>query len=190
MVAAADVKNDGIVRIVSSAVGVLSADASHIELEPELRMHTWRNGHVITESIAFLHNMIKSRSFAVGDIDGDGLSEVVVGTRALGEAPSIETLLLAYRFDATSSQWIAETLDRSGPLGFHAVAVADVDGNGTLHVIASDDGAGRVSVYRRGDSGWNRQVIYSSDGAIFCSGIHLIDPVLEAGQQLSASAAR
>jgi hypothetical protein len=159
--------------IVSSAVGVLD-EADALVRPPEVRVHTWRDGTVKTERLATLHGMIKSRSFAVADVDGDGHAEVVVGTRALGGPTQPETALYVFHRDVATQSWVPETIDTSGPLGFHTVATLDIDGDGRAEVIASDDGRGCFKVYRKTDHGWRSEIIYSTDTEIFSSGVHLL----------------
>jgi len=130
---------------------------------------------VVCEAIGTLENMIKSRSFAAGDIDGDGRTALAVGTRALGAAGLEETALFVYRFDPIVRAWQRETVDTSGPLGFHCVAIGDVDGDGRLEIIASDDWRGEIKIYKRRDNGWQRTTVYAAGGPIFCSAIHLIE---------------
>jgi hypothetical protein len=169
------VKGDGITRIISSAVGVFHPETGRVDPEPELRMYTLEGCRAACEPIGTLENMIKSRSFAAGDIDGNGRTAVVVGTRALGSAGFETTCLFVYRFDPNEQEWSRETLDTSGSFGFHCVAIADVDGDGRCEVVASDDGRGLIKVYRRQSDGWQREVVYDANGPIFCSAIHLIE---------------
>jgi hypothetical protein len=138
-------------------------------------MYTVTGRHAVCEPIDTLENMIKSRSFAAGDIDGNGRTALVVGPRALGITGLETGCLFFYRFDHAAQAWGRETLDTSGPLGFHFVAVADVDGDGQLEIVASDDGRGLIKLYKRLDNGWKREIIYDARGAIFCSSIHLIE---------------
>ncbi|MBX9776680.1 MAG: VCBS repeat-containing protein [Xanthobacteraceae bacterium] len=175
MVAVADVKNDGVKRIVSSAVGVVRQGSDHIVLEPELRFYTLTGGRVVCEPIATLENMIKSRSFAAGDIDDNGRTALIVGTRATGAVGLNTTALFIYRFDPQTLTWHRETIDTSGPLGFHCVAVGDIDGDGRREVIASDDGRGEIKVYKKNPSGWQSTIVYAARTPIFCSAIHLIE---------------
>lgn len=175
MVAVADVKNDGVKRIVSSAVGIVQPNSNQVISEPELRLYTFTGESVVCEAIGTLENMIKSRSFAAGDIDGDGRTALAVGTRALGAAGLEETALFVYRFDPIVRAWQRETVDTSGPLGFHCVAIGDVDGDGRLEIIASDDWRGEIKIYKRRDNGWQRTTVYAAGGPIFCSAIHLIE---------------
>jgi len=175
MVAVADVKNDGVNRILSSAVGVVQPGSTLIDPEPELRMYTLTGSRAVCQPIGTLENMIKSRSFAAGDIDGHGRIAFVVGTRALGSAGFETTYLFVYRFNHNTQAWERETLDTSGPLGFHCVTIADIDGDGRSEIIASDDGRGQIKLYKRRGNGWEREIIYATNGMIFCSAIHLIE---------------
>jgi hypothetical protein len=175
MVAVADVKDDGVNRIISTAVGVLQPGPGCIDPQPELRMYTLTGNCVAYEPIGALEKMIKSRSFAAGDIDGNGRSAIVVGTRALDVAGLDTACLFAYRFDDTKQAWERETLDTTGSFGFHCVLIADVDGDGRSEIIASDDGRGLIKLYKRQGNRWQRNVIYDANGAIFCSAIHLIE---------------
>jgi len=175
MVAVADVKDDGIRQIISSAVGVVDPTTGLIDPQPELRMYKLTGTSALYEPIATLENMIKSRSFAAGDIDGSGRTSLVVGTRALGSRGLATTHLFAFRFDAATQAWRRETLDTSGPLGFHCVLIADLDGDGRAEVVASDDGRGLIKLYRKREHEWRHQVIHAAKGPIFCTAIQVID---------------
>ena len=74
-----------------------------------------------------------------------------------------------------SENW--ETLDTSGPLGFHCVAIGDFDGDGRCEILASDDGRGQIKLYKKlGAMGGTVTVVYEAKGGvIFCSAIHRID---------------
>jgi FG-GAP-like repeat len=174
MVAVADVRGDGISRIISSAVGVFQPEADCINPQPELRMYTLTGTSIAKERIGTLENMIKSRSFAVGDVDGDGRTALVVGTRALGIAGLKTTFLFIYRYDQNTHAWERETLDTSGPFGFHCVTIADIDGDGRSEIIASDDGRGLIKLFKKKGRGWQHDIIYAAKGAIFCSAIHAV----------------
>lgn len=175
MVAVADVKNDGVARIIGSAVGVVEPESGRVVGEPELRLYTLHGEQAVREPIGILENMIKSRSFAAGDIDGTGRNALVVGTRAPGLAGRDKTCLYAYRFDDRSGTWEQEALDHSGAFGFHCVAIADVDGDGQLEIIASDEERGEIKLYQREGTGWRKDVIYAAEGPIFCTALHWLE---------------
>ena len=175
MVAVADLKGNGVNCIVSSAVGVLHPESGRIDPEPELRMHTVTGSRPTGEPIGTLENMIKSRSFAAGDIDHDGRTALVVGTRALGVAGLERSCLYVFRFDFGTQAWERETLDTSGQLGFHCVTIADVDGDGRAEIVASDDERGQIKLYKRQGDGWQRKTLHAANGPILCTAIHLVD---------------
>jgi hypothetical protein len=138
-------------------------------------MYTLTERRAACQPIDTLENMIKSRSFAAGDIDGNGRTALVVGTRALGGAGFETTCLYVYRFDHNMQAWERETLDTSGSFGFHCVTIADVDGDGRSEIIASDDGRGLIKLYKRQGNGWQKEIIHAANGVIFCSAIHLVE---------------
>jgi hypothetical protein len=175
MVAVADLKDDGVNRIVSCAVGVVSPESGCTDPEPELRAYTLVGGRAVCEPIGTLENMIKSRSFAAGDVDHNGRTALVVGTRALGVAGLETTCLYIFRFDHSTQAWERETLDTSGQLGFHCVIVADVDGDGLAEIVASDDERGQIKLYKREGDGWQRKTLHAANGPILCTAIHLVD---------------
>lgn len=157
-------------RVVSCAVGVRDAERQRIDPAPALRMHTLApDGAVTHETIDVLEGAINCRSIAIGDIDGDGVNELVVGTRSLAFADYGKTFLYAYKHNPASSTWERTTIDTSEPLGFRSVALADLDGNGQLAVIASDDGKGLIKAYRFRSGAWQAETILSRPNFIFCT---------------------
>jgi hypothetical protein len=166
----------GVQQAVSCAVGVHDRENQRIDPEPVLQMHTLNaDGTVKHETIGVLERAIKSRSLVIGDIDGDGENELVLGTRSLGFADYGETFLYVFKYDATAGAWTRQTLDTSEPLGFHCVTLADLDGDGRLAIIASDDGKGEIKAYRFRDGAWQTEVILSRPNFLFVNAMHMID---------------
>ena len=163
-------------RVVSCSVGVHDSEQQRIDPEPVLRMHTiGLNGAVTSETIGVLEKAIMCRSMAIGDIDGDGENELVVGTRSLAFGDYGKTFLYAYKYDPATAAWTRTTLDTSEPLGFRSLILADLDGDGRLAVIASDDGKGQIKTYRFRDGAWQTEVILSRPNFIFCTAMGMVD---------------
>jgi hypothetical protein len=166
----------GVRQAVSCAVGVHDREQQRIDPEPVLQMHALNaDGSVKRETIGVLERAIKSRSLVIGDIDGDGENELVLGTRSLGFADYGETFLYVFKYDAAAGAWARQTLDTSEPLGFHCVTLADLDGDGRLAIIASDDGKGLIKAYRFREGGWQSEVILSRPNFLFVNAMHMID---------------
>lgn len=171
MVAVAPINGADVPQVISCTVGTVSPASDAVTYEPELRLYTLAGDGVETETIETLTGMIKSRSFAVGDVDQDGRSELVVGTRAVEIQGLGGTALYLYRRD--DAGWRRETLDTSGPLGFHCVAIGDVDGDGRDEVVASDDARGQIKMYKKTADGWAVTVLHDAGVEIFCAAIHI-----------------
>ncbi|MCW7540102.1 VCBS repeat-containing protein [Aquabacterium sp. A7-Y] len=168
-------KVHGVEQVVSCAVGVYDIEHHCIDPEPVLQMHTLdADGTIKRETIAVLEEAIKSRSLAIADIDGDGVNELVLGTRSIGLGDHGKTFLYVFKHDAAAGAWTRQTLDTSEPLGFHCVTVADLDDGGRLAVIASDDGKGLIKAYRFLDGAWQAEVILSRPNFIFVNAMGMI----------------
>lgn len=160
----------GAKRLVSCSLGVHHGEQQRIDPEPVLRMHTLKSdGSVTSEIIGVLEKSIMCRSMAIGDIDGDGENELVVGTRSLAFGDHGKTFLYAYKYDRTNGTWTRTIIDTSEPLGFRSLILADLDGDGRLAVIASDDGKGMIKAYRLRNREWHPEVILSRPNLIFCT---------------------
>ncbi len=162
--------------VVSCSVGVADSQRQRIDPEPVLRLHALgADGSVTSETIGVLEKSIMCRSMAIGDIDGDGENELVLGTRSLALGDCGKTFLYAYKYDAAHAAWTRTVLDTSEPLGFRSLTLADFDGNGQLTVVASDDGKGQIKAYRLIDGAWQSEVILSRPNFIFCTSLGVID---------------
>lgn len=163
-------------RLVSCSVGVHHSEQQRIDPEPVLRMHTLgADGSFTSETIGVLEKSIMCRSMAIGDIDGDGENELVVGTRSLAFGDHGATFLYAYKYDAANAAWTRTILDSSVPLGFRSLILADLDGDGRLAVIASDDGKGMIKAYRFRDGTWQAEIILSRPNLIFCTAMGIVN---------------
>lgn len=162
-------------RLVSCSVGVHHSEPQRIDPEPVLRMHTLGpDGSFTSETIGVLEKSIMCRSMAIGDIDGDGENELVVGTRSLEFGDHGTTFLYTYKYDAANAAWTRTILDTSVPLGFRSLILADLDGDGRLAVIASDDGKGMIKAYRWRDGAWQAEVVLSRPNLIFCTAMGVV----------------
>ncbi|WKB55926.1 FG-GAP-like repeat-containing protein [Eleftheria terrae] len=165
----------GAQRLVSCSVGVYDNKQQRIDPAPVLRMHTLGgDGSFTSETIDVLEEAIMCRSMAIGDIDGDGRNELVVGTRSLAFGGRGTTFLYAYKHDPATAAWTRMTLDTSEPLGFRSLILADLDGDGRLAVIASDDGKGLIKAYRLRHGAWQAEVILSRPNFIFCTAMGVV----------------
>lgn len=163
-------------RLVSCSVGVHDSAHQRIDPEPVMRMYTLgADGTVTSEIIGVLEKAIMCRSMAIGDIDGDGENELVVGTRSLAIDGHGKTFLYAYKYDKASAAWIRTIIDTSEPLGFRSLTLADIDGDGRLAVIASDDGKGQIKAYRFRNREWRPEVILSRPNFIFCTSMGMVN---------------
>ncbi|HEY8101089.1 MAG TPA: VCBS repeat-containing protein [Burkholderiaceae bacterium] len=164
-------------RVVSCSVGVVDSKRQRIDPEPVLRMHTLgADGTVTSETtIGVLEKAIMCRSMAIGDIDGDGENELVVGTRSLAIGDHGKTFLYAYKYDTANAAWTRTIIDTSEPLGFRSLILADLDGDGRLAVIASDDGKGLIKAYCFRNREWHPEIILSRPNFIFCTAMAMVD---------------
>ncbi|MGE5385290.1 MAG: FG-GAP-like repeat-containing protein, partial [Betaproteobacteria bacterium] len=162
--------------VVSCSVGVHDPERERIDPAAVLRRHALLpDGTVQGEIIDVLKKSIMCRSMAIGDIDGDGENELVVGTRSLAIADHGQTFLYAYKYDKANARWTRSTLDTSEPLGFRSLTLIDLDGDGRLAVVASDDGKGMIKAYRFRNGIWQAEVILSRPNFIFCTSMGVID---------------
>ncbi len=160
--------------IIANRVGILEPNRQIIDPYSELYSYRVSDTGVERRFLTRLDGAIKSRGFALGDIDGDGDDELVVGTRTLDVPGHGETALVFLKWDRARQSWLRETLAKSGPVGFHCVAVADIDGDGKAEIIASDDETGCVHLYHRRGAGWHRWPLVETAHRLFVVNIHVV----------------
>jgi hypothetical protein len=94
----------------------------------------WRR-HVIDESIVDGHTMV------VGDFDGDGVDEIVVGERGGGRSVYMYRLI-----DRRGDRWSRQVLDDGG-MAAAGCAVADLNGDGRADVVCVGTATANVKWY-------------------------------------------
>lgn len=120
-VAAGDVDGDGLADIITGA-GVGGA--------PRVVVFSGKDGSVLRSFFAYDSSFRNGVSVGAGDVDGDGLAEVVAGAGA-GGGPAVSV------FDGTTGQSLSAFFAfASSARGGVNVAAGDLDGDGKCEVIA------------------------------------------------------
>lgn len=122
-VAVGDVDGDGVKEIVTTP---LSGGGPHVRVFE-------MDGSVHTQFFAFDERMRAGLSVATGDVDGDGVEEIIVGS-----GPGMPATVRIFRVDGTMRRELL--VFPSSFQGGVSVAAADLDGNGTDEVVV---GAGK-----------------------------------------------
>ncbi len=158
--------------LVANTVGVYDEASDRIVTPSRMVAYRFSKGTFHREQLCTLPTAIKSRGFDVGDIEGDGIQELVVGTRNIDSCQE-PTVLSCYKkqAEALSCHQIAQS-DR--PMGFHCVRVVDVDQDGQAEIIASDDGNGSIYQFKRSATGWDRRALYQGNYAVFVVSIDYV----------------
>ena len=142
-IATGDVNGDGTPEIVVGAIGgaIATFDGASIRAGREPR-------RLFADSLAFDIDYNGRISLAVGDVNGDGFADVIVGAGA-GNGPRIAAFdgrqLLQGRISYAASFYAGDPNNRAGI----RVAAADVDGDGREDIIAapSPNSDSQVRVY-------------------------------------------
>ncbi|MBN9517855.1 VCBS repeat-containing protein, partial [bacterium] len=133
-VASGDVNRDGVLDLVT-APGV--GGAAHV------RVFDGSSGAAAASFFAYARDFTGGAYVAVGDLDGDGVAEIVTGA-GVGGAPHVKV----FRMDGTelASFFAYDPTVRGGV----TVAVADVDGDGVAEIVTGPGPGGgpHVKVFR------------------------------------------
>ena len=89
------------------------------------------------------------RFLAAGDIDGDGVLEIVAATHKAG-------LFLLRR---SGESWAQETIATDSSSFEHAAILLDLDGNGRDELYVASDDQGQVRRYTWENDAWQREII-------------------------------
>ncbi len=98
------------------------------------------------------------RDFEVGDVDGDGKSEIVIATHDQGVIAIVHP----------DENWRVEEIDRTPNTFVHEIELGDVEGDGSLEIFATpskpnrlrEKQLGEVTMYRRDKAGaWSRSIV-------------------------------
>src|SRR5262249_26033564 len=126
---------------------VTAPDAGH---SPEVKVFTAQTGALRFDITAFDPSFRGGVRVAVGDVNGDGIPDIIA---AKGASDVANGDSLVHVYDGITGQHLASPLGSFDPFpGFHGglyVASADLNGDGYADVVVSQDigGQGWVKVY-------------------------------------------
>jgi hypothetical protein len=131
-VAAGDVNGDGYAEIIASAASAVGSRYRLLDLRTASEGPDMLVSSAVTSKGLFL---------AAGDLDGDGLAELVLGTGG-GEAP--QALIVDPRTGERMATYpVGATTSRAAA----RIALADVDADGDLDLFVRLDGGNHVDEY-------------------------------------------
>jgi FG-GAP-like repeat len=152
---AADINGDGLPDI----VGVVNSHAAVVAyINPGTRGAPWTRQYISLVTQAPIN-------IATGDIDGDGLSDLVVSMRNLpanAADPNARGLVWLKNPGPDGTDWVQRAIENTSDLiEPRTLQIADFDGDGKPDVAVNDASTqGTVAWLRRGDDGvWTRQNI-------------------------------
>ncbi len=129
---------------------------------------TFADPTFIDMSAVTLHSSL--RSVAVGDINGDGVADIVaVTTGGYYDAPAIITIL--GNNDGSFQPAVAQSFGTS--YTYAGVALADFNGDGKLDLFISDDGSGTVTPHSSIIPGDNSGVFNIAKAVTITSGLSI-----------------
>ena len=128
-------------------------------------LKSWRRGtdgwkSSVVSGATFGLRFNRYRDLEVGDLDGDGFPEIVVGAHDTG--------VVAVLKRNAGGHWATDLLDGSANTFVHEIELGDLDGDGLVEVFATptapnrmDRGsqAGRIMRYHRTDAGWENSPV-------------------------------
>jgi len=159
--------------VVINEVGVYDSAARRIIRPSRLASLVWDQGRFRKRRLFDLPNAIKSRGFDIGDVDGDGQNEIVVGTRHL-DTSLVSPSLTAWKLQS-DGRWIAENIAQSDKsMGFHCVRLARLGEEPTWSTLASDDGNGTLNIFRRDSTQWRGRKLLDGNLALFVADIDTV----------------
>ena len=142
VLAAGDLTGDGVADVVA-----LWSSSRGLEVVTDFALPFGGSGNWDTWTYQTLPGTARPSSLAVGDVDSDGLQDVVV--TAGGNEPDSRILVLPRISGGTLGAGYA-LLGNDVP---EAVAVADVDGDDRADVVVAHGGHNTVGVYRQNNRG-------------------------------------